>query len=217
MTLVDLSQPIESGMTVFPGDPLAEVLPATTIAMDGFAVREIHGGTHMGTHVDAPSHIVAGGRTIPEIALEELTGRAIVVAVPSLEPDAVIGESLVSQQLPNGLDGARIVLLATGWDRYWGTPAYLSHPRLDIAACELLIDMGMHVLGVDMLNPDSTLKVVKRGLPVHDRVLGSDRLIIENLRGLTALPRFVQFWGFPLLIADGDGAPMRAVADIAQG
>jgi kynurenine formamidase len=44
-------------------------------------------------------------------------------------------------------------------------------------------------------------------------VLGSDRLIIENLRGLTGLPSHVRFAGVPLRIDAGDGSPIRAYAD----
>ena len=65
----------------------------------------------------------------------------------------------------------------------------------------------MQVLGVDMASPDRA-----DSLAAHEVLLGADRLIIENLRGLTDLPRNVEFTALPLNIAGGDGAPVRAVA-----
>lgn len=104
---------------------------------------------------------------------------------------------------------APVILIATGWDRYWGTDAYFRHPVLTGEAASALVDAGMHVLGLDTPSPDA---LDDDALTTHEGILGADRLIIENLRGLTDLPRVVDFTAFPLNIAGGDGAPVRAVA-----
>jgi len=49
------------------------------------------------------------------------------------------------------------------------------------------------------------------GLPAHRALLGVDRLIVENLTNLAGLDR-PTVRGFPLAIAGGDAAPVRAVA-----
>jgi kynurenine formamidase len=116
----------------------------------------------------------------------------------------------VAPLLDAGLGDARIVLLATSWDAHWGEAAYFEHPTLGADACRALIDAGMHVLGMDTLNPDPS---DGGELGLHQLVLGSDRLIIENLRGLTGLPSHVRFAGVPLRIDAGDGSPIRAYAD----
>ena len=69
MRVVDLSHPVKTGMQVFPGDPSVSCQVATTVEQDGFEVTELHLGTHSGTHMDAPSHIVAGGATIGRSAM----------------------------------------------------------------------------------------------------------------------------------------------------
>jgi kynurenine formamidase len=69
------------------------------------------------------------------------------------------------------------------------------------------------VLGVDTASPDGSGDADDAdALAAHRVLLGADRLIIENLRGLTGLPRTVEFTALPLSIAGGDGAPVRAVA-----
>lgn len=202
----DLTHPIATGMPVFPGDPEVQVEDALTIASDGCAVRDLHLGTHSGTHVDAPSHTIPGGRTIDRVLPRELTGDAVILHLSELQP----GEEITPGHLGDvDLQGGRIVLIATGWDRYWGTGRYPGHPVLGAEACEVLVDAGMHVLGMDTISPDPVDADV---LPVHDLLLGGDRLIIENLRGLTELPGRVEFTALPLPVAGGDGSPVRAVA-----
>ena len=79
---------------------------------------------------------------------------------------------------------------------------------LDPAAARVLIDRGVHVLAVDTMSPDPT---GGEEFPVHEVVLGSDHLIVENLCGVGPLPDRVRVGFFPLKIL-GDGAPVRAVA-----
>jgi kynurenine formamidase len=208
---VDLSHEIRTGITVFPGDPDVRIEPAATVAADGFEVHSLHLGTHSGTHVDSPSHIIGGGRTIEAIGLDELMGEAVVLHAGSVPCGAAIGLDHVGHQLENGLAGARIVLIATGWDRYWGADEYLDHPFLEPVLATRLLNLGARVIGVDTLSPDSTHDA-QNGLPVHQTVLGDGGLIIENLRGLDQLPSRVQFIGLPLRLARMDGSPIRAVA-----
>ncbi|GGC78302.1 cyclase [Tersicoccus solisilvae] len=208
--LVDLTQPIRPGMTVVPGDPLVDCRPALTLADDGVAVTGLRLGSHTGTHVDAPAHVVPGGRTVDRVDLGELTGEALVLRVDGLAPGEVITLARLGD-LPAAVPAR--VLMATGWDRHLAAgPTALRHPVLAPDVAVELLDWGMRVLGVDTLSPDATLQHGPPALPVHARVLGADGLIVENLTGLTALPRRVRVGVFPLPLADGDAAPVRAVA-----
>ena len=101
-----------------------------------------------------------------------------------------------------------IVIIDTGWARWFGEDRRTRHPALAPHAARELLRRGMHVLAVDTLSPDPT---GGEGFPVHEAVLGTDRLIVENLRGLDELPKRVRVGFFPLRLG-GDGAPVRAVA-----
>ena len=87
----DLSHPIRSGMQVYPGDPEVDLSAALELERDGAAVTALHLGSHSGTHVDAPAHTVAGGRTMDAVGLDELVGDALVIRVPGLADRATIG------------------------------------------------------------------------------------------------------------------------------
>jgi kynurenine formamidase len=227
-TFTDLTHPLTTGMPVYPGDPVVEITEVLTLPADGCSVRSLRLGSHSGTHVDAPAHIVPGGRTVDQVAPEELMGDAAVVHLPDLAPgERIDAEMLVdawsgragqaaagSTSGPGTSDGLpRIVLVATGWDRFWGTDDYPRHPVLTEDAASALVEAGVQVLGVDTVSPDGSGDADDAdALAAHRVLLGADRLIIENLRGLTGLPQTAEFTALPLSIAGGDGAPVRAVA-----
>lgn len=200
----DLTHTIVTGLPVYPGDPAVSVTDACTIGADGAAVSHVSFGSHTGTHVDAPSHTVAGGRTLAEVSLEELVGDALILRI-----DAAPRQKITAVDLDIEGSVPRIVALATGWDRYFGTPEYLEHPFLSRDAAELLWERGMRVLAVDTFSPDAT---PSSDFAVHEVVLGGDGLIVENLTGLTGLGPSARMAFYPLKLGAVDGAPVRAIA-----
>lgn len=208
--MLDLSHPVGTAVQVFPGDPQVTLSPALTLDKDGVAVTQVNCGSHTGTHVDAPSHTVVGGRSMSEIELDELCGMATVFQVPGLEP----GQQISFEDL--GEVAARVdslVIIATGWDRYFGNQRYLDHPVVSFQAAAELRARGMLLLAVDTLNPDKTLQPDDGSdFPVHGEILGNDGLIVENLFGATALPPRCEVGFFPFKLEGTDGAPVRAVA-----
>jgi len=212
--IVDLSHPLGPGISVYPGDPPFRVDQAATLAADGVNVTSLHLGTHAGTHVDAPFHLLADGASIDALALELFTGPAVVVDVRGREAGEAIGWDALAGRAAEFRPGA-VVLLHTGWSRFFGTPAYLRHPWLTGDAARRLVAAGVRTLGVDTLSPDPTpaSDSAALDLPVHHAVLGAGGVIAENLAGLEQVtfadPRISLF---PLPIAGADGAPVRAVA-----
>jgi kynurenine formamidase len=206
----ELSHPIATGMQVYPGDPTVAIEPALKLASDGVDVAALHLGSHTGTHMDAPSHCVAGGRTTGQVGLHELVADALVVHLGRLPARATYGMTEIAAALDGGLPDRLppIVVLDTGWAAHFGTAAALDHPALSADAAAELLRRGLHVLAVDTLSPDPT--PFAGALPVHQIVLGADALIVENLCGIEDLDSYVRIGFFPLPI-DADGAPVRAV------
>ena len=97
----DLSHPSGRGCRYTPAIRMSHLAPALTLDTDGAAVTALKMGSHTGTHVDAPSHTVQGGRTMADVGLDELVGEAIVIRVPGLVDREVYDWSrLTAAQLP---------------------------------------------------------------------------------------------------------------------
>lgn len=213
MDPIDLSHPLVDGMPVYPGDPDVAIRPALTLAADGVRVAHLGLGSHAGTHLDAPAHVVPGGRTVDKVPLGLLLGPALILRVRVPRRQQRITEEALRDPLPGEVP--QIVAVHTGWDRHYGGVEMLEHPALDRELAELLWARGARVLCVDTLSPDpSTGPAAAQagGLPVHDFWLGRDGVIVENLRGLERVADRATFSLLPLAISGGDGAPVRAVA-----
>ncbi|MBF0301506.1 MAG: cyclase family protein, partial [Desulfamplus sp.] len=59
--IIDLSHPIYDGMPCYPGDPGVRIERVKQIGKDRVNVTEISMGSHTGTHLDAPSHMIKNG------------------------------------------------------------------------------------------------------------------------------------------------------------
>ncbi len=77
--ITDITVPISPSTPIFPGDPEPSIESAFTIEKDGCAVSRLILGSHTGTHVDAPSHILKDGLAVDDLNLENLIGQAVVL------------------------------------------------------------------------------------------------------------------------------------------
>ena len=207
--VIDLTHAITPDMPVFPGTPQPEFTVPFTLEAHGFLEHEIRLTTHTGTHLDAPAHMLAGGRTLDVVPAAQFLGPATVLDVTALDDGDITVEHLQPHQ--DRLAGKAYVLLRTGWSRFWGDDAYFrDFPALTEAAALWLIDLGVTGVGVDAVSID---RGDSSTYPVHHALLGRDVVIVENLTGLDALVgRDFTFCCLPLKIAGGDGSPVRAVA-----
>src|SRR3989338_3448746 len=81
MEIIDLTMPLDERTPVFPGDPPFKSVATTTVAVEGYEEHRLSLGSHTGTHVDAPSHMISGGKTLSELPLTQLVGEAVVLDV----------------------------------------------------------------------------------------------------------------------------------------
>ena len=95
------------------------------------------------------------------------------------------------------------LLIQTGWDQRWGTDAYWEPgPFLAEDLIFRMVRSGVKVVGVDFPVGERSSKT---------RLITTGKIpIVENLRGLAALPRI----GFRFTIVPLEGSDMRAFAEI---
>jgi kynurenine formamidase len=212
--LVDLSHAVEAGMTTYKGLPGPTICDywnrehSATFYDDGasFQIGRIDMIANTGTYVDAPFHRFAAGDDLAALALEKLAcldGLLVRSDRMAIDADAF-----------QGLDvRGKAVLVATGWDRHWRTPAYFdNHPFLTAQAARILKDGSAALVGIDSHNIDDTRT---RSRPVHTILLGAGIPICEHLTNLAALPdRGFRFTAAPPKVAGMGTFPVRAFAEI---
>src|SRR5450759_2045744 len=109
---LELSHTLETGMPVYPGHAVVELLLAE--AEPPRQLMHLHAGTHSGTHIDAARHFVPSGRTVDEYPIDRFVLPAVVLPVRASE-DEEIGWAALASSLAAVPPGAA-VLLNTGWD-----------------------------------------------------------------------------------------------------
>ncbi len=204
----DLSHPLTTGLAVFPGDP--EVRIERDDGPGPWRVSALHLGSHSGTHVDAPRHYLPGGKGIGDYPPQRFVRRGVVLDAGGRGENAALGVDVLDSAR-EGIEPGAIVVLRTGWDRFWGGLRYERHPYVGEELAAALVTVKVGLVGIDALSVDST---PAGGSAAHARLLGADVLIVENLRGLDALAagQPYVFACVPLAVGDLDGAPIRALA-----
>ncbi len=205
-----LTHTLASGLPAFPGDPQLQ-LKRYEMPMSPFNLMEINLPTHQGTHLDAPYHFYANGRSVENIPLERFFGPATLI---DLAPQGVLAPRtpLTVEDFAAFGDhftpGARI-LYRTGWDRQFGHPEFFTHyPTLTLEAARWIASRKIGLLGMDTPTPSNDAR------ECHLMLLapGLEIVLVEGLSGLERLPVHFTLSAFPLKIQRGDGSPVRAVA-----
>ncbi|WP_137846394.1 cyclase family protein [Microbacterium sp. 2FI] len=219
--IVDLSHVVRAGLVTYPGlpaptitphltreDSRAKYAPGTEFAMD---VITMIGNT--GTYLDSPFHRYAEGPDLAGLDLSTLVGlRAEVLHLEDAWDASRRGirpEILADRDVRGAA-----VLLHTGWDRHFGTPAYgVGAPFLTGEGAQWLIDAGAVLVGIDSVNIDDTESGGER--PAHSLLLGAGVHVVEHLANLGELPpRGTRFTAAPPAVEGFGTFPVRAFAEL---
>lgn len=210
MKMIDLTHTLRPEMPVYPGAPQPVLQPVQTLQQHGCRESELRLWSHHGTHIDAPAHMVAEGKTLDALPLERFFGLATMLDVSAWAGGEIPLAAL--QEKEDQLQQVQFVLLRSGWEKHWGEAAYFhGYPCLSAPAAAYLAALPqLQGIGVDMLSVDAA---GARPAAVHRCLLQAEKLIVENLCHLDAIcGEMFLLSVLPLKFAAADGAPVRAVA-----
>lgn len=203
--LIDISVPLRNGMVVWPGDAPFERTSTLELA-EGHAcnLSQISTTAHIGTHVDAPLHFLAGGAAIDTMPISACVGPARVIEIR--DPDAVRAAELEWHGIAKG---ERIIFKTRNTAVCWNTDHFQTqfiyiHPD----AAQHLAERGVQTVGIDYLSVDA---YNSPNAETHRILLGAGVWIIEGLRLDHVAPGNYELLCLPLKIIGADGAPARAV------
>lgn len=231
--LVDLTHAYDSRTLYWPSSPptefeLEQLAFGETPRGWFYAANRFCTPEHGGTHLDAPIHFHRTGQTADQLALEKLVAPGVRIDVRALAAKdrnyRLTREDVLAFEKRNGrIPRGTIVLLQTGWSRYWpDREAYfgdaspddasrLEFPSYGLEAARLLVEeRGVAMLGVDTASIDYGRS---RDFEVHRIAAAGNAGGLENLTNLDGLPEsgFVVL-ALPMKIAGGSGGPVRVIA-----
>ena len=199
LPIYDISRVLSERTTVWPGDPIPRIERVTdVIDGDPVTVSALSLGTHSGTHVDAPRHMLSEGTPVDLLPLNALVGAARVIAVR----DAVItAEVLAGAALPATCQ--RLLLKTSDLDAVSSGEVGLSED-----GAQWLTSHGCLCVGIDTLSIDPPSS---QTFPAHRLLLNHGVAIVEGLDLSDISPGEYRLVCLPLRLEGADGAPARAV------
>jgi arylformamidase len=206
--IVDLSHEYADDMPLYPGLPSPSFHDFAVVERDGYAMSEYHLLNHIGTHVDAPSHQIAGGARLDQIPLSSLVTDAVTIDLSGRDAGAIGWSEL--EPLLGDLGEGDWLFLCSDNGRNWESDDYWtgwSYPDAD--ASRALIERGIVGIGFDGPSADP---VDTETFDLHKVWLGAGRMILENLTNLDTLPVRTQVVVAPLKVRAANGAPARVLA-----
>ena len=201
MRTIDLSHALFDGMSGYPSDPKISIIRKKNISLDRVLLHKISMGTHAGTHLDVPAHVINGGKTLDDFPLSSFFGRA--VKVNEITVNGI-------KNIEKNIEG---IIYDIGWYKYYNDPVKFygpNRPAIPQHLIELAIDIGIKFFGCDLPSVDASGSEKK---PVHHALMEKNIIIYESLTNLGKLPLLkpFDFYGFPLSLDRLDGSPVRAV------
>jgi len=200
---IDLSHRLNNDTPAYPGDTEIKISINDTIVKNGYLGHRLQLGSHSGTHIDAPAHMIAGAKTLDKFGVETFVGRGCYIF---LENRQFTIESVKNADLKPG----DIVIFDTQSSYHFKDQEYFTdYPVMDEEIAKYLVDMKVKMVGVDTCSVDN-----QPDFPIHKLLLRNDILIIENLTNVEQLTGYSpRIYALPIKL-DVDGAPARVIAEV---
>lgn len=208
--MIDISMPIHSGMMTWENRFAPEVEWHSQFRNGEVTANSTWRlNTHTGTHVDAPLHHLVGGDAVQELSLESFIGPCQVVEISTAEGEHISAADLSELSLRPG-DRVLFKTRNTKVESSVGAREFDGgFCALARDAAELLVAAGVGLVGIDCLS----IEPYRSGpdFPVHHTLLSAGIGVVEGLDLSRVQPGSYLLLCLPLLLAEAEAAPGRAV------
>jgi len=219
--VIDISTPISPFTEIIPGDQEPIIERICTLENEGFVVSKLILGSHTGTHVDAPSHVLSTGIHVNKLELDSLMGMAVILDYSSLKGSLTADILEKTLQNVEASEDISILLLKTknssrkqkgtediGYQNKDSMKKEFGSTYLDASAASWIVENKFKTVGIDGFSIDSFHSKI---LPAHRILLSGNVNIVECLELSLVETGIYFFLCLPLKIEDCDGAPARAL------
>jgi kynurenine formamidase len=220
VTLSHVNDPAKTPL--FPGDPEFTLTTAFTIPNDGFYLQYVQEGEHTGSHWGVPGHFEEGGLLADELDPNDLLLPAVKIdirrkAAHDADYALTVADLKDFERRHGPIPAESAIVLWTGWDVKWGTPAYanldsdgvIHQPGFGIDSVHWLLDHGKlgrrGSLGSDTFGADVG---IDETFEASTLLFHRHRISLENMANLHQLPT-TGAWVLPggPINRNGSGSP----------
>ena len=193
MKIHDISQEVFT-CEVYPGDPKPEITILSSMKKgELYNLTAFSMCAHNGTHVDAPYHFYADGRTIDEMPLDSFVGQACVIS----HSGSITAE-----------DAENILKKADQYNRD-------CRQRILIKGDGVLTEEGAEIFaraGIKLFGTESqSVGPENAPMAVHLIMLGAQIVLLEGVRLSEVEDGAYILNAAPLNLSGSDGSPCRAI------
>lgn len=208
MTIIDLTHELDQQTPVYPGtqERAPSFIQTASVDADGYSNSILITGMHLGTHIDAPAHMLEKGQTIDMVPLTQLCCRAYVIQTQD--------KNIIEADLIENIDFETpcALLFHTGYDTYYGQERYfIDHPVLSERTAHVIIAKKIGIVGFDSPSPD------RFPFSIHKLLFSHNIPIIENLTHIHKLlgAQHIMLYALPIK-SKTDSALARVIAVISK-
>ncbi|MBQ8610157.1 MAG: cyclase family protein [Oscillospiraceae bacterium] len=189
--IIDITQELFS-CKVFPGDPAPERRVLASMAQGAVCnVTALSMCAHNGTHVDAPAHFIADGRTVDQLPPEVFTGDCWVARH---EGDVSAADAAAILEKAAAAGAAQRILIA-------------GKACLTAQAARVFAEAKLLLYG----NESQTVGPENAPLEVHLILLGADMALLEGAVLTGVEEGKYMLCAAPVNLGGAEGAPCRAL------
>lgn len=209
-SIIDLSYPLGERTPIYPSSIGFSISDRSNIERDGKKTSKIILNTHIGTHIDAPAHVLLNAQTIDKIPLKKMMGKALILKLKKegFQKDVYGLKDLDEEtEYINQVD---ILIIKVGNSKTAMSRERLfsKYPVPDSSVLKWIINHKIKCLGTDAISIDKTNS---KTMENHKTLLRRKILLVEGLFNLEKIDCDIfYFMAIPINIKNGDGAPCRA-------
>ncbi|MCK4796678.1 MAG: cyclase family protein [Spirochaetes bacterium] len=201
MKTVDLTMTLNNLTPVYPGDPKPEFKRIAFCEKEGWNEHRISINTHLGTHIDAPWHMIEDGKKLTDYPIDKFFGNAIIFDVRN--------QKTINIDL-KGVKENDIILLRTDHTKNINKADFFSNnPVISKDLAKKIVRKKISIVGIDSYTPDNPPFEIHKYFFKHD-VLSLENLVNLDLISIKTFKIFI----LPIKLERTDGAPCRVIAQI---
>lgn len=206
MNIIDISYTISPKLSGFPAEPRTMFSTFCDIKNDcPVKVSEISFSTHIGTHIDSPSHYIQNGLTIDQLPLQACVGPCIVIDLKLFAKQNPL-KSITSDSINTLKLAPRVLFKTESTDLTQGFPEtfpYLANECIEYLASHNTVLIGLDTPSIDHYD--------SKDLPAHHLCSQYNIQILENLNLSKVSPGYYTLIALPLKLEGLDASPVRAI------